>query len=151
MGRRSSGRTRASPALLPLPRRKKRCSRSWLRPLSPSSRYTPRAAVARLKEVLEQNDLAVYAEIEGTGISPRLPCEYTLLLVGAPAAAAKAFAADPDMPAAIALPVAVHAAQGGSVIAAPDPVAQVWLYGNDTLNKLQRSLRSRVDALFAQL
>jgi len=111
----------------------------------------PGDTVARLRGVLELNDLVVFAEIAGTRISPRLPAGYTLLLVGAPAASAKAFAADPDMPGAVALPVAVHAVEGGSVIAAPDPVAQVWLFGNDSLNKLQRSLRSRVDALFAQL
>ena len=54
------------------------------------------------------------------------------------------------MPAAVTLPVAVYAVDGGSAVAAPDPVGQVWLYGNAALNKLQRSVRERVDAVFAQ-
>ena len=115
-----------------------------------TSSLTPRAAVAHLKELLEQNDLAVYAEIGSASISARLPAEYTLLMVGAPAASAKAFELDPAMPAAVALPVAVYAVEGGSAVGAPDTVGQVWLYGNGALNKLQRSVRGRVDAVFAQ-
>ncbi|MDT4880951.1 hypothetical protein FQZ97_1167560 [compost metagenome] len=42
----SSGFTRMKPSLLPLPRMKKRCMRSGLRPLVPSALYTPRCAVA---------------------------------------------------------------------------------------------------------
>lgn len=115
-----------------------------------TSSLTPREAVARLKELLGQNDLEVFAEIDGASISARLPADYTLLVVGVPAAAAKAFQIDPAMPAAVALPVAVYAVEGGSTLAAPDPVGQVWLYGEAGLNKLQRTVRSRVDAVFAQ-
>lgn len=114
------------------------------------SSLAPDAALARLTELLALNDLEVYAEIGGGSISERLPAEYALLMVGAPASSARAFAVDPDMPAAIALPVAVYAVDGGSALAAPDPVGQVWLYGNPALNKLQRSVRQRVDAVFAQ-
>ena len=115
-----------------------------------TSSLTPRAALARLKELLGRNDLEVFAEIDGATISTRLPAGYTLLVVGAPAAAAKAFQIDSAMPAAVALPVAVYATEGGSALAAPDPVGQVWLYGDAALNKLQRTVRSRVDAVFAQ-
>jgi len=111
---------------------------------------TPRAALARLRELLEANGLATIAEIAGADIGGRLPEEYTLVLVGTPAAAAKAFEIDPGMPAAMALPIAVYPVGAGSAIAAPDPVGQVWLYGNAALNKLQRSIRERVDAVFAQ-
>ena len=111
---------------------------------------TPRAALARLRELLDANGLAVIAEIAGADVGARLPEEYTLVLVGAPAAAAKAFELDPGMPAAIALPVAVYPVESGSAIAAPDPVGQVWLYGNGALNKLQRSIRQRIDVVFAQ-
>lgn len=115
-----------------------------------ASPLAPRAAVARLKELLEEHELEVFAEIDGATISTQLPAEYTLLMVGVPAAAAKAFAVDPGMPAAVTLPVAVYAIEGGSEVAAPDPVGQVWLYGNAALIKLQRSVRERVDAVFAQ-
>jgi glutathione S-transferase len=115
-----------------------------------TSSLAPAEALVRLMELLAQNDLAVYAEVGGGVISARLPAEYTLLMVGAPAAAAKAFAVDPGMPAAVALPLAVYAIEGGTALAAPDPVGQVWLYGNPALNKLQRSVRERVDAIFAQ-
>lgn len=115
-----------------------------------TSSLAPRAAVARLRELLGQNGLEVFAEIDGATISTRLPAEYTLLMVGVPAAAAKAFTVDPGMPAAVTLPIAVYAVEGGSAVAAPDPVGQVWLYGNAALNKLQRSVRERVDAVFAQ-
>ena len=57
---------------------------------------------------------------------------------------------DPAMPSAVALPVAVYAVEGGSTLAAPDPVGEVWLFGEAGLNKLQRTVRSRVDAVFAQ-
>jgi hypothetical protein len=82
------------------------------------STLTPRAALARLKELLEEHGLTVFAEIEGASISARLPAEYTLLEVGLPTAA--------------------------------DPVGMVWLYGEPALNKLQRSVHERVDAVFAQ-
>lgn len=114
------------------------------------SSLAPRAAVARLRQLLEENGLAVFAEIDGAGIGPRLPDSYTLLLVGEPSAAAKAFEIDPSAPSAVALPVAVYAAGEGSALAAPDPVGVVWLFGEAELNKLQRSVRSRVDAVFAQ-
>ena len=115
-----------------------------------TSSLAPRAAVARLKGLLEESEIEVFAEIDGATISARLPADYTLLMVGVPAAAAKAFVVDPAMPAAVTLPVAVYAVEGGSAVAAPDPVGQVWLYGNAALNKLQRSVRERVDAVFAQ-
>lgn len=115
-----------------------------------TSSLTPRAAVARLKELLAANELEVVAGLDGASISARLPGGYALLMVAVPAAAAKAFELDPGMPAAIALPVAVYPVEGGSAVGAPDPVGQVWLYGNAALNKLQRSVRTRVDAVFAQ-
>ena len=49
------------------------------------SSLAPDAALARLTELLALNDLEVYAEIGGGSISERLPAEYALLMVGAPA------------------------------------------------------------------
>ncbi len=107
------------------------------------------AARSRLRELLAGHGLAVFAEVDGASIAGGLPVDYTLLMVGVPAAATKAFAIDPAMPAAVALPVAVYAVDGGCALAAPDPVGQVWLYGDTALNKLQRLVRERVDAVFA--
>jgi glutathione S-transferase len=115
-----------------------------------TSALAPRAALARLKELLRENDLVVFAEIDGALISPRLPSDYTLLEVGVQAAAAKAFEIDAAAPSAVALPVAVYGVEGGSALAAADPVGMVWLYGEPPLNKLQHSVRSRIDAVFAQ-
>jgi hypothetical protein len=44
----------------------------------------------------------------------------------------------------------VYPVEGGSALGAPDPVGLVWLYGNAALNKLQRSVRTRVDEVFKQ-
>ena len=119
--------------------------------IAAASPLAPPAAVARLKELLEQDGLAVYAEIGGAALSPRIDAEYMLLLVGMPGAAAKAFSIDPSLPAAMALPIAVFPTEEGSTVAAADPVSQVWLHGNAALNELQRFVRSRVEAVFARL
>jgi glutaredoxin/uncharacterized protein (DUF302 family) len=115
-----------------------------------TSSLAPHAALTRLKELLEDNDLAVFAEIDGPTISASLPAEYTLLEVGVPAVAAPAFEIDPAAPSAVALPVAVYAFEGGSAVAAADPVGMVWLYGEPALNKLLLSVRRRIDTVFAQ-
>lgn len=115
-----------------------------------TSALTPRAALARLKELLRENDLVVFAEIDGASISAGLPAQYTLLQIAVPASAAKAFEIDAAAPSALALPVAVYGVEGGSALAAADPVGMVWLYGEPALNKLQSTVRGRVDAVFAQ-
>lgn len=119
--------------------------------ITAASPLAPPAVVARLKELLEHDGLAVSAEIDGARISPGLEGDYTLLLVDLPGAAAKAFSIDPTLPAAVALPVAVYATEEGSAVAAADPVGQVWLYGNAALNELQRFVRSRIEAVIARL
>lgn len=115
-----------------------------------SSPLDPASALARLKQLLGENDLEVFAEVEGGLISPRLPAGYALLEAGVPAAAAKAFAVDAAAAAAIAVPFVVYPVEDGTVVAAADPVGLVWLLGVPPLNKLQRSVRERVDAVFAQ-
>lgn len=114
------------------------------------SSLSPRAALARLKELLDEQGLAVIAEVDGAAIGDTLPPDYTLLVVAAPVAAGKAVAIDPRAPSAVALPVAVFAAEGGSGLAAADPVGMVWLYGEPALTQLQRSVRGRVDAVFKE-
>lgn len=116
-----------------------------------TSSLTPRAALARLKELLEANGLAVIAEITGADIAGRLPEEYRLVLVGVPAGAAKAFEIDPGMPAAIALPLAVYPVEEGSAIGAPDPVGQVWLYGELELRNVQAAVKKRLAELLSEL
>lgn len=112
----------------------------------------PRAALARLKELLEEKGLVVLAEVKGQEISERLPQEYTILQVTLPAAAAKAFDVDPLTPAAIMVPIAVVPTEDGkSVVAAADPVGQVWLYGETDLNKVQRAVKKRLAEVRAEL
>ncbi len=113
-----------------------------------TSSLAPRAALARLRELLEQHGLAVFAEVEAAQVGPRLPADYALLLVGVPAAAAKAVQTDPGAPAAVTLPVAVCPTAEGSLVAAPDPIGLVWLYAEPPLLRLQRTVRERLDAVF---
>jgi glutathione S-transferase len=47
----------------------------------------PRAAAGRLRELLEEQEFTVVAEVPGEAISARLPGDYLLLYAAAPAAA----------------------------------------------------------------
>ena len=49
----------------------------------------PRAALARLREVLEEKGFVVLAQVKGPKINERLPKEYTILQVTVPVAAVK--------------------------------------------------------------
>jgi len=109
----------------------------------------PQAAAARLVELLEAQGFAVLAEVPGTAISPRLPPDYVLVFATAPAAAAKVVEADPAVPTAAALPFVVTAHDEGSLVAAPDPVGPVWVYGDPRLLKPLSALRERVEKVFA--
>ena len=84
------------------------------------------------------------AETRGSAIDGSLPEDYVQLYVALPEAAAKAFAADPLAPAALLLPVAVVPADGGSTVAAADPVGQVWLYAAPPLRKAQHLVKARL-------
>jgi glutathione S-transferase len=112
----------------------------------------PRAALARLREVLEQRGFLVLAQTQGPEINDRLPEEYAILQVTVPVAAVKAFAVDPLAPVAMMLPIAVVPTEDGkSVVAAADPLGQVWLYGEPDLIKVQAAVRRRLKELFAEL
>jgi glutathione S-transferase len=118
---------------------------------SAATSLSPRAAAARLKELLEAQGFAVLAEVTGAAISPRLPDEYLLLYASVPAAAVKAFQADPAAATAVALPFVVAPAEGGSIVAAPDPVGPVWIYGDLRLIKPLAALRERLAEVFVGL
>lgn len=112
----------------------------------------PRAALARLTELLEANDFTIVAQTRGPEIDERLPEEYVLLQVAVPAAAAKAFELDPRAPTAMLLPIAVVPAEGGgSVIAGADPVAQIWLFGTPGLRNVQHGVKKRLGAVLKEL
>ena len=82
----------------------------------------PRAALARLKELLEEKGFKIVTQVKGPKISERLPKEYVLLHVTAPVAAAKTIEIDPLAPGAVLLPMAIIPAEGGtSVIAMRRP------------------------------
>jgi len=105
----------------------------------------PRAALARLKRLLEEKGFKIVTQVKGPKISERLPKEYVLLHVAAAGAAVKTVEIDPLAPGAVLLPMAVIPAQDGtSVIATADPVGQVWLYGEPELNKVQSAVKKRL-------
>jgi glutaredoxin 3 len=105
----------------------------------------PRAALAHLRELLEQKGFKIVTQVKGPKISERLPKEYVLLYVTAPVAAVKTVEIDPLALGAVLLPIAVIPAQDGtSVIATADPVGQVWLYGEPELNKVQSAVKKRL-------
>lgn len=105
----------------------------------------PRAALARLKELLEEKGFKIVTQVKGPKISERLPKEYVLLQVTAPVAAVRTIEIDPLAPGAVLLPMAVIPAEDGtSVIATADPVGQVWLFGEPELNKVQSAVKKRL-------
>jgi len=112
----------------------------------------PRAALARLKELLEEKGFVVLAQVKGPKINERLPQEYVILQVTVPVAAVKALDVDPMAPVAIMFPIAVIPTEDGkSVVAAADPVGQVWLYGEPDLNRVQGAVKKRLAELFSEL
>ena len=112
----------------------------------------PRAALARLIELLEGNDFKIVAQTRGPEIDERLPEEYVLLQIAVPVAAVKAFELDPRAPTAILLPIAVVPAEGGgSIVAGADPVAQIWLFGAPALRQIQHSVKKRLGAVLKEL
>ena len=123
---------------------------AWRRSASVS--LPPRAALARLEELLERKGFKVLARIEGPEIDDRLPQDYVLLQVTAPTAAAAAFETDPLAPVALVLPLAVVPLEDGtSTIAAADPVGQVWLYRDPALTDVQRAVKKLLAGLFGEL
>jgi glutaredoxin/uncharacterized protein (DUF302 family) len=112
----------------------------------------PRAALARLREVLDEKGFVIVTQIKGPKINDRLPKEYTILHVTVPVAAVKTLDVDPLAPVAMMLPIAVIPTEDGkSVVAAADPVGQVWLYGEPELNKVQGAVKKRLREVFAEL
>ena len=112
----------------------------------------PRAALARLREVLDEKGFVVLAQVKGPKISERLPEEYTILQVTVPVAAVKTFDVDPLAPAATMFPIAVVPTEDGkSVVAAADPVGQVWLYGELELRNVQAAVKKRLREMLAEL
>jgi glutaredoxin len=112
----------------------------------------PRAALARLRQSLEEKDFKIVAQIRGPKISELLPKEYVLLEVALPMAAVKSVEIDPLAPVAVLLPMAVLPAEGGgSVVATADPVGQVWLYGEPPLTKTQSAVKKRLAEVLEEL
>ena len=112
----------------------------------------PRAALARLRQLLEEKGFKIVAQIKGPRISELLPKEYVLLEVAVPVAAVKSVEIDPLAPTAVLLPMAVMTADGGgSVVATADPVGQVWLYGEPPLTRIQAAVKKRLAEVLEEL
>jgi glutaredoxin 3 len=123
---------------------------AWRR--SKTLSVAPRVALARLAELLLAKELSIVSRLEGPQLDPRLPDEYTMLHVGAPAAIARTFELDPAAPVALLVPVAVIPAEGGgSVVAMADPVGQVWLYGEPDLRRVQAAVKQRLFEVLQEL
>ncbi|NLE23485.1 MAG: hypothetical protein GX624_12010 [Actinobacteria bacterium] len=113
---------------------------------------SPRAALARLRELLEAKGFLVLMEVHGSEIDDRLPEDYVILQVTVPPAAVKALDIDPLAPVAMMLPIAVVQSEDGkSVVAAADPVGLVWLYGEPALSRVQGLVKKRLKEVFAEL
>lgn len=112
----------------------------------------PRAALARLRELLEEKGFMILAQIKGPKINDRLPKEYVILQVTVPVAAVKAMDVDPLAPVAIMFPIAVIPTEDGkSVVASADPVGQVWLYGEPDLNRVQAAVKKRLAEVLSEI
>jgi glutaredoxin/uncharacterized protein (DUF302 family) len=112
----------------------------------------PRAALARLRELLEEKGFLILAQIKGPKINDRLPKEYAILQVTVPVAAIKTLDVDPLAPVAIMFPIAVIPTEDGkSVVASADPVGQVWLYGEPDLNRVQGAVKKRLAEVLEEL
>ena len=112
----------------------------------------PRAALARLRELLEDKGFFIIAQINGPEISKRMPDEYVIVQVTVSVAAVKSFDIDPLAPAAIMFPMAVIPTEdGNSVVASADPVGQIWLYGELDLRNVQAAVKKRLREVFEEL
>jgi glutaredoxin len=112
----------------------------------------PRAALARLRELLEERGFVILAQVKGPKINERLPKEYVILQVTVPVAAVKTLDIDPLAPVAMMFPIAVIPTEDGkSVIASADPVGQVWLYGEPELRNVQAAVKKRLNELLSEL
>lgn len=120
--------------------------------LTSSLSLSPRAAAARLRELLEGRGLRILAELRGPEVDEHLPEEYLLLEVGVPVALAKTLEIDPLAVAQTLLPVAVVPADGGGcTVVGVDPVGQVWLLGEPPLLKVQAAVKKRLREVFREL
>jgi glutaredoxin/uncharacterized protein (DUF302 family) len=105
----------------------------------------PSEALARLREALADQDIAVVSETPGDAIAPdRFPPGYTLVHAASPSAATLAVRADPTAPAAVTVPIAVYAGDGATEIAVTKPMATVWLYGSTETTRVAQALTERV-------
>lgn len=112
----------------------------------------PRTALARLADLLLAQDFTIVSRLSGPQLDARLPEEYVLLHVGAPAAIVKSFELDPQAPAALLVPIAVVPVEGGgSLVASADPVGQVWLYGDPALRRVQAAVKQRLLGVLQEL
>ncbi len=113
---------------------------------------SPQAACVNVKRLLEDKGFSIVSETRGPEISQRLAKEYVVLGVVLDEAAVHAVESDVRAPGAVLLPVAIApTSSGGSVVAAADPVGQVWLFADAPLRKSQAVVKRRLLEIFAAL
>ena len=116
---------------------------SWL--IARRLSISPQAALTRIRQLLQEEGFAVVSETPGDAIDERLPSGYVVLDVLEPEAAAQALTADVSAPGAVLIALTIApAGGGGSIVAAADPVAQVWLFADPSLRKTQALVKRRL-------
>jgi len=111
----------------------------------------PQDSLARLKQLLPEHGFQVICD---TAITPKeqdAAGTYTLLHVVDAMAVALDLAADPSVPAALSIPMAVYPIENGSQIVLTDPAAGAWLACESRLLKIASPLRERIRELFETL
>jgi len=112
----------------------------------------PAEALKRLRAALAAQRLELIATVDGAAIDARrLSGGYTLAYALSRAIAAKIAKEDPTMPAALAVPIAVYPADGGSEIAVTRPGATSWVYGDAKVQDLTSMVAERVNKALATL
>lgn len=103
------------------------------------------AVLVRLRDSLEAKGFEIVAELRGSQIDEALTDDYVLLQALLPEAAVRAIEADALAPNALLLPLSlIPTEEGGCIIAASDPVGQVWLFGDAPLRKAQWLVKNRL-------
>lgn len=113
---------------------------------------SPHSVLSELRHALVEHGFAIVAETRGPELSTQLPADYALLGVVLPEAAAQAVREDPAAPGAVLISLSVAPADGGgSVVAAADPVGQIWLFADQALRRTQAVTKRRLKEVLAVL
>ena len=113
---------------------------------------SPQAALTRLRQLLQEDGFVVVSETRGQAIDESLPGEYIIMDVLLPEAAVQAMEADARAPGAVLIAIAIApVGTSGSIVAAADPVGQVWLFAEPSLRRTQALVKRQLLMVVASL